>query len=267
MPKTKDGFFKFHWSLFRSGMGHEVGPHAGWLLCALQTYANPLTGEDCFPSNERLAKDTHMGVSSVIAAKKKLKEVGLIDYKIVRMLRDNPKPNQSKHFNRTYYKLKPVQVTGANIEIPEGLSSDLVASLETLDSNIKGLPKEAAYLQASMRTLRTMKVYKQALQVAKAEGIKADKIYLHFALNTIIALKTFGAHVKKPFYARVKGQAANLVKFADKMFEASDLLPDSLYEQTIAKFMDWMRENRSGKSLNYGILPLLAEDWLSELRD
>jgi hypothetical protein len=73
-------FFQVPYRLFSSGLGAKIGPSAGWLYMALLSHANDNHSLTFAVSSKALASDTGMAPRTIGEAKKKLKELGLIEY-------------------------------------------------------------------------------------------------------------------------------------------------------------------------------------------
>jgi hypothetical protein len=98
--------------LFSSGLGAKLGPSAGWLYAALCSYANDDSSVTFSMSNNAIASDTGMSARTIGDAKKKLREVGLIEYSSVPGRRDEytlkkPDLERIKRGERPRAKKKP----------------------------------------------------------------------------------------------------------------------------------------------------------------
>lgn len=250
--RVTDGFFKVHWSFFKSGLAAKLGPSTGWVLMALHRYAN--AEGHCHPSNKTLGRDTDLSVSYIVVAKKQLQKAGLIDYKIVR---------EGKK-NRTYYRLKPLR--GA--EVLSDVDKDLAAAHPTDVKRYLGLLKkyatqykqEASYLKTHLQTLKEMKVYPSVLNTLKKEGMDLGNAYLYFALSLVHTLKTVSVQSAEPFPVRVQNNTSRIVQVANSMFKVSSLLSIA-YEDALLKFMGWVHQKKAHINLHLGILGPLSDEW------
>lgn len=75
--RIKSGFVMVENAFIKEGYGAKVGGNATLVYLAIATYAHNETRE-CFPSTERLMKDTGLTKPTVLKAVKKLIEVGVI---------------------------------------------------------------------------------------------------------------------------------------------------------------------------------------------
>jgi hypothetical protein len=77
------GFFQLPNRLFSSGKAADLSPSEGWLYAALCSRNNENSYRTSFRVADRvLADETGMGIATIRAARKTLKDVGLIDFEV-----------------------------------------------------------------------------------------------------------------------------------------------------------------------------------------
>lgn len=253
-----DGYFKVYWSLFSSGQSGVLGPNAGWLLCALARHADK--NGKCHPSNQLLAKETGMGISTVIKAKKQLRETGYITYKTVRNLGPNGEIR-----NIQYYTVKPLKPV---VELPElklSQDQDMNALLTSLDYMCREYPSIATYLSVHEDEMVKMKVPQRTLDWAEKTDVEANRVYLYYALSTVHTILKATRKLEIPANIYVMDQQG-LERLGQlvKTFGGRSTTSGDPYEITVSKFIGWVVEKKKNKSLNLGILPLLAEEWVRD---
>jgi hypothetical protein len=261
-----DGFVRLYWSLFRSGYGRLLGPQAGWLLCALSTRADK--DGNCHPSNELLSRETGMSISTIVAAKKELKRLGFITYRTVRkLLRPNETDPRKRFHNIQYYTVLPLQPPRPIEELAQYANQDVGAVMKSLDFLMREHPNAASFLQANIEELKNMKVLKQSLEWAAQNDIDESKVRLYFAITTIHNLLKGAEKLDRPISIPVmeQGNLGRLIKLVSIISTISEKR-GKLYEETLMDFMRWLGEKKRSKTLNLGILPLLAEEWVRSAR-
>lgn len=263
---TVDGFVKLHWSLFRSGYGKLLGPQAGWLLCALATRAD--RDGKCHPSNELLSRETGMSISTIVAAKKELKRLGFIKYEVVRkLLRPNEKDPRKRFQNIQYYTVLALKPPQPISEIQADANEEIGPVLKSLDYLLGEHPVAASFLQANVEDLATMKVMKKSIEWGQSNDVSGDKVRLYYAISTIHNLLKTAATLDRPIALTVMDPhgLSRLKKLVGLLTVASERA-GKLYEESVSDFMRWLDDKKKNKTLNLGILPLLAEEWVKSGR-
>jgi hypothetical protein len=261
MP-TVDGFVKLHWSLFRSGYGKLLGPQAGWLLCALATRADK--DGKCHPSNELLSKETGMSISTIVAAKKELRRLGFVKYEVVRkLLRPNDPDPRKRFLNIQYYTVLPLKPPKPIEEVIQQDNSELGTVLQSLNYLMGEHPNVASFLQANLEELKSMKIMKRSLEWAASNGVEESKVKLYYAISTVHNLLKNAAKIDRPIAIPIMDPQglSRLIKLVGILMAASDK-HGRLYEESISDFVCWLEDKKRNKTLNLGILPLLADEWV-----
>jgi hypothetical protein len=113
-PETVDigPFFQMPYRLFSSGMGAKLRPSEGWLYAALCSQANDNLSVSFSVSSKALASDTGISPKKIGEAKRRLRELGLIDYSSKPGSKDQytlmkPELDRIKRKERPRAKLKP----------------------------------------------------------------------------------------------------------------------------------------------------------------
>ena len=250
---ARKGFFKVHWSYVKKGLARKVGPSAHLLLTALATYMN--RKRECYPSNATLSTVTGLSVSTIVRSKKRLKSLGLIRYELVR--------EKGHTFDR--YKLALIADRKTLPNVNAQGSEDIGTDIRLLHDYLDAYPKDSTYLQNNADQLKELKFPPVVLKMIQQTRASMDRARLYFAMATINTLHVCCDKIDQPFYAQVRGQIKSLIKFANIMFEAAER-EDVDYEVAIQSFLTWVGRRRRTKTLNWGILPLLAGDWVQSVK-
>jgi hypothetical protein len=261
--KKTGGYIPLYFEFFRNGIAAKIGAHAGWVLLAISSHKNHKTG-DCYPSNKLIAHETGLSIQTVIRCKKVLRSLGYLDYRVTRM-RNPDSGAMSTREMYTIPDLRGVKLPNVNLRLGKLSNEDVGLDLHLIEQYTQTFPKDAVYLQANFNSLKKIRIYPELLKRAQESGKGPEDIYMFFALATINALQVYGAQYGKPFFAQVKGNLSNLVHFANTMIDASEKLGVD-YEASIERFMKWTKFRKKTKQLNFGIVPLLADEWVVTLK-
>jgi hypothetical protein len=256
MHSTK-GFFKVHWDFFKTGRARDIGANAGWVLCALHSFANK-EGE-CYPSLETLAAMTKLSIGTVVKSRGILKEAKLIDFAVSR---DGKK-------NITHYRVFPLEGVDVLKDIEADANSqpseEFQAYLTALRNLSETYPEDASYLKTNIQTLRLMKVPNKIRQYVQNAEKDLDNTFLYFALSLARTIRVVAESFKPPATIAVRGKVDALVGIANSMFKASEIL-DCTFESAASVFLKWVDTEKKNVSINTGVLLPISEEWVKRLR-